>query len=54
MDCLADGDCTDDSYCNGTETCGADGTCVPGDDPCAGGLCIDELDACVDCLTDAD
>ena len=26
VDCLADADCADDSYCNGMETCGADGT----------------------------
>jgi len=39
--------CADGEFCNGDETCDGSGTCQPGSDPCAGGLCDEELDVCV-------
>jgi len=39
--------CDDDVYCNGLDTCGADGACsMHGGDPCIGGSCIEASDSC--------
>ena len=51
-ECETPADCDDGLFCNGPENC-VQGTCEPGEAPCAG-LCDEELDACVDCLEDAD
>lgn len=45
--CSADMACDDGLFCNGVETC-ADGTCAPGDAPCAG-ACDEAADRCSDC-----
>ncbi len=47
-------DCDDGLFCNGAETCDADHGCLPGTDPCAGALCRESDDHCVECLSDAD
>ncbi|UCC32271.1 MAG: hypothetical protein JSU86_08300, partial [Phycisphaerales bacterium] len=47
--------CPDDGwFCNGTESCDAQLGCVSSGDPCAGQVCDDLDDVCVDCLTDTD
>ncbi len=39
--------CEDSLYCNGLDTCGADGACsVHGGDPCGGGACVEASDTC--------
>lgn len=52
--CTTDADCNDGTFCNGAETCGADGRCQPGTDPCPGQLCRESASTCVDCLDDGD
>ncbi|HUU84857.1 MAG TPA: hypothetical protein VM243_15255, partial [Phycisphaerae bacterium] len=52
--CLEDGDCDDGLYCTGVESCGSNGMCQPGVDPCPGQLCRESDDQCVDCLGDED
>jgi len=44
-------DCDDGLFCNGTETCGGDGFCAPGEDPCPGQSCDEALDVCVECTS---
>ncbi len=50
--CLSNADCDDGNYCNGAETCGANGWCVPGVSPCADSVdctdetCDEEMDQC--------
>ncbi len=51
--CVNDSDCADNLFCNGVETCSAQ-QCVPGAAACAGLLCNEVLDQCVECLTSAD
>ncbi len=46
--------CDDGLFCNGVETCDAAAGCQPGTSPCPDGKCNDNLDACVQCDTDAD
>lgn len=47
MACEVEGDCADDVFCNGTETC-VDGACVEGSNPCDEPLvCDEELQDCV-------
>ncbi len=51
--CVADDECDDGLFCNGTERCVA-GSCTPGSAPCAGG-CEEEGDRCeVACATTPD
>jgi hypothetical protein len=47
--CDTDADCDDGLFCNGTETCGADGICDSGTSPCdedAGEVCNEDLNTC--------
>lgn len=45
--CTTDADCDDTMFCNGTETCGADGTCEAGTDPCPdNGVFCDGTESC--------
>ena len=53
-ECLSDGECDDFLFCTGTESCDAYGNCQPGDDPCPGQLCDEDLDQCVECLDNGD
>jgi hypothetical protein len=56
VECLVNGDCTDDGlYCTGTTVCTAN-TCADAGDPCSGGtpVCDEAGDRCVECLTDGD
>ncbi len=47
MTCEVEGDCADDLFCNGPETC-VDGECVEGSNPCDEPLvCDEELQDCV-------
>jgi len=61
VDCLADDECDDGLFCNGAETCGADGMCADGTAPCgddglfcngtescdeAAGACVSSGDPC--------
>jgi cysteine-rich repeat protein len=52
-DCQSDG-----TFCNGAEACDGAGACESAGNPCATGsnppFCDEDLDACVDCLTDED
>lgn len=50
--CTADVDCDDGTFCNGAETCDADGRCQIGTDPCPGQLCRETDNTCVDCIDD--
>ncbi len=43
--CVADADCDDGLWCNGSETCNA-GSCVAGSDPCPGQGCDEVNDVC--------
>ena len=52
-DCLVDGDCADELFCNGAESCNDYGECQVGIYPCPGQLC-DEVYGCVDCYDDGD
>jgi len=52
--CTMDSDCDDGLFCNGAETCDANGKCQAGTDRCPGQMCDDNLDACFDCLDDGD
>jgi len=52
-DCASDAECDDGAFCNGAETC-VSGSCVVGSDPCAGQLCDETVDACVECISDSD
>ncbi len=45
--------CGDAAFCNGAEIC-TSGACTAGSDPCAGQLCDESGDVCVDCLADND
>jgi hypothetical protein len=45
--------CDDGLYCNGVELC-IDDACIPGDPPCAGDSCDEELQACICETPDAD
>ncbi len=45
-ECLSDNDCNDWLFCNGLETCGADGACQPGSAPCPGQDCDEASDSC--------
>lgn len=51
--CVNPGQCDDGLFCNGVETCGVDGFCAAGDDPCPSQICDEDADACVDCLSNA-
>ncbi len=56
-ECATDALCDDGSFCNGMETCGADGFCVAGVAPCGPDQpCNEEVDACFvsHCEADAD
>lgn len=46
--CQSDADCDDGLFCNGAETCGQDGKCLPGDPPCHGQECDEATDECKD------
>ena len=58
--CADDADCTardQDVFCNGTETCGADGICTSSGDPCAGTgqpVCDEGNRVCLACDQAAD
>jgi hypothetical protein len=52
--CLADEDCIDGLFCNGTETCDPQGECQTGSDPCPGQFCNEDNDICEDCSFDSD
>ena len=53
-ECLSNSDCDDTVFCNGAETCDANGICQPGTDPCPGQLCRESDDTCVDCLSNSE
>jgi hypothetical protein len=53
VECLADADCQDGSFCNGAEVC-MNGTCDPGGDPCPDEICDEAGDTCIACLTNGD
>gem|GEM_PF-479599 len=53
-ECQTNGDCDDGLFCTGAATCDTNGICQVGPDPCPGQMCNEELDACVECLTDGD
>ena len=44
--CVEDTDCLDDLFCNGVETCGMDGFCLAGTDPCDDGLFCNGVETC--------
>jgi len=53
--CIDHADCDDGMFCNGVETCRADGLCIAGSGPCDDGLfcngvetCDEDNDVCVD------
>ena len=46
VDCLADEHCDDGAFCTGAEFC-ANTFCMPGDDPCVGLLCDEDIDLCM-------
>ncbi len=58
LECSVDADCDDPLFCNGAETCGFDGCCLPGTLPCLPAECCSEQEgACgpgPSCTTDAD
>ncbi|MHC4093911.1 MAG: Ig-like domain-containing protein, partial [Planctomycetota bacterium] len=47
VECLNAADCDDGLFCNGAESCDADGNCQPGGDPCPGQDCDEPSGACV-------
>jgi Subtilase family len=52
--CQVNADCDDGDFCNGAEVCSS-GVCTPAAAaPCAGQICDEANDVCVDCLTNAD
>ncbi len=52
--CQSDPDCDDGLFCNGAETCAANGTCTPGADPCPGEDCDETADVCVPLVCNTD
>lgn len=54
--CTADADCDDGNFCNGAETCNADGVCADGTNACPDGQeCNEDTDTCFTaCTEDAD
>lgn len=44
--CFTDDDCDDARFCNGEETCGADGRCEEGAPPCEGDACDEPTQSC--------
>jgi cysteine-rich repeat protein len=55
VECTVDGDCQDELFCNGSETCDGAGVCQPGTDPCTAEETCDEVnDVCLECTVDAD
>ncbi len=52
--CESDLECDDGNYCNGSEICETTGACSDGTIACAGAVCDEENDRCVDCLSDSD
>ncbi|HVJ18578.1 MAG TPA: hypothetical protein VM686_24325, partial [Polyangiaceae bacterium] len=59
--CEGDQDCDNGVYCDGEETCGDDGQCVPGSEPCTGDPdhcdfveCHENLEVCEYAPRDAD
>lgn len=53
VQCFADEECDDGSFCNGVEVCNA-GACQSGEAPCADAVCDEVADACVECLAHSD
>ena len=53
IECRFDGQCDDEQFCNGLETC-VSNSCVAGSDPCPGQLCDEAADTCVDCFSAID
>ncbi len=51
--CTSDPACDDGLFCDGLESCSAYGTCQENTAPCAGQVCKEVNDVCVDCLTDS-
>lgn len=57
VDCVADSDCDNGTFCDGAETCGTDNTCAAGTDPCDAVTeqCNEDTASCDTlCSTDAD
>ena len=52
--CASDADCNDNLFCNGMESCNADGYCVAGDAPCDNSACDEQADACAETDDDGD
>lgn len=48
--------CDNGLFCDGAETCSTEDGCVPGSDPCSGGICDEAAQACSGggCSTDSD
>lgn len=57
LSCKSNADCNDGRFCNGMESCGDDGICIPGLDPCDDGFdCTDNrcLEGTAECEYDPD
>ena len=56
FECRDNAGCDNGLYCDGEETCNADGECVLGPIPCGGDYCDEAADGaeCLACLADAD
>lgn len=53
-ECENSRDCDDGVFCNGAEICSKLGACVAGTDPCAGDICVEADDECIECEDDLD
>ena len=52
--CETNRDCDDGVFCNGAEICSKLDECVAGTDPCAGDICVEAADECIECEIDGD
>jgi hypothetical protein len=48
--CTTAAQCSDGIFCNGTETCGTNGFCAAGTDPCGAGFTCSEGDTAASCI----
>jgi parallel beta-helix repeat protein len=55
LPCISAADCEGQGFCNGVETCSAEGVCAPGPSPCGTGeVCFADFATCLDAAGDAD
>ena len=54
--CTSPSECAnaDGEFCNGSETCDGNGVCQPGTPPCAGQICVEASETCVECIESND